>query len=656
MPFWWKRRRKPWYGRYRKRWRFQKYKTRRRRRRFTRRRNRKPTRRRRRRRYKVRRKKAKIPVVQWQPDSIRKCKIKGVGLLVLGEEGTQMNCFTTDRFRYVPPKVPGGGGFGVEDYTLKYLYEEYRLKNNIWTHTNIGKDLCRYLYCTLTFYRHEHVDFIICYDRQPPHEINKWTFPSCHPQQMLLEKNKKLILSHASQTNGKYKVRVKIKPPKQMLTKWFFTKAFCEYSLFLLKGTAANMRYAYQAGKSPNRLVNLSSLNLLFYQDSSWGQTREQGTPYVPYHGIPRSIQFQIGTGNPFPYTDAFQSYANSISWDKGWFASKILKVTNIISGTVKPAVRPMTHARYNPAQDTGEGNLIYIVSILHEGWDVPRVDKNLVLEGVPLWLGLFGLVSYLKTIKPLDFLLQCVVVLKSTALYCAPEIGGCDKYVPIDQDYIDGKKPYDIPVSTKDKSYWYPNIYWQLKTINAIVESGPYIPKYSEETYSNWELKYKYDFHFKWGGPHLPEQDVKNPQQLNEYNVPDTLQHRIQITNPQKQATETIIHPWDQRRGFIKESALKRMYEHLETDTEFETSTEKAKKAKLSGAALRNPQKETEEIQSCLLSLCEESTCQKEKTFEQLIQQQREQQQQLKYTILKLIFDLKEKQRMLQLQTGMFE
>lgn len=37
--------------------------------------------------------------------------------------------------------------------------------------------------------------------------------------------------------------------------------------------------------------------------------------------------------------------------------------------------------------------------------------------------------------------------------------------------------------------------MYWQHDTLNAIVESGPYTVKYSEELYSNWELKYKYNF-----------------------------------------------------------------------------------------------------------------------------------------------------------------
>ncbi len=47
--------------------------------------------------------------MQWQPDSIRKCKIKGVGILILGAEGTQMDCFTVTKTDYVPPKIPWEG-------------------------------------------------------------------------------------------------------------------------------------------------------------------------------------------------------------------------------------------------------------------------------------------------------------------------------------------------------------------------------------------------------------------------------------------------------------------------------------------------------------------------------------------------------------------
>ncbi len=98
---------------------------RRRRRRPTYRRRYYRTHKRRRRRSKVRRKKKTLLIKQWQPDTIRKCKIKGYITHVLGSEGKQFACYTDTRFDWVPPRTPGGGGFGVEKYTLSFLYDEY---------------------------------------------------------------------------------------------------------------------------------------------------------------------------------------------------------------------------------------------------------------------------------------------------------------------------------------------------------------------------------------------------------------------------------------------------------------------------------------------------------------------------------------------------
>ncbi len=68
--------------------------------------------------------------MQWQPDSIRKCKIKGHGCLVLGGQGRQMYCYTNVKTQTVAPKTPSGGGFGYEVYSLNYLYSEYKFQNN----------------------------------------------------------------------------------------------------------------------------------------------------------------------------------------------------------------------------------------------------------------------------------------------------------------------------------------------------------------------------------------------------------------------------------------------------------------------------------------------------------------------------------------------
>nr|UHK04728.1 MAG: ORF1 [Torque teno midi virus] len=665
MPFWWGRRNRWWRGRYRAYRRRRPYKTRRRRRRvYKRRRPRRTYKTRRRRRNKVRRKRKTIPVRQWQPDSITNCKIKGLGLLCLGAEGTQMYCFTDQKYNYVPPKLPSGGGFGVECYTLKYLYEEYTFHNNYWTKSNVLKDLCRFLRCKLTFFRHPDTDFIISYSRQPPFEFNKYTYPATHPHQQLLSKHKKVILSLASKPNGKYTKKIIIKPPKQMLTKWFFTKPFCKQGLFLLRGAASNFRYSFLTATNQNLLVSLLSLNPGFYKQLNWDIAYAQGHAYVPYPNINTQLQYVVKVKGQADQTkkiasDITTNNAIAISYDNGWFKSEFLQAKEIkASGTIH-ATTPMIAGRYNPFKDTGENNKIYITSTLTETWDPPTKDKMLLIEGMPLWLGLYGYYNFVIKSKTKEFLTQNVIILESPAIYCYPEVGSCKRYLPIDYEYTIGKKPWDQYISTADKAHWTPNMTWQTKTINAIVESGPFMPKYSEERKSTWELKYDYTFFFKWGGPFGPDTEVRDPTELPTYDVPDTINKRIQITNPEKQATETLIHPWDIRRGIIKEQALKRMCQHLETDTEFELPTEEPeKKKKRLGAALQDPYQETKEMQTCLLSLCEESTCQDQEnqTLQDLIKQQQHQQQLLRYNILKLITDLKEKQKMLQLQTGMLE
>ncbi len=611
MPFWWRRRKRPWFTNRYRAYRRRRWPKRRRRRIYKRRR---PTksyrRRRRRRRHKVRRKKPNIIVRQWQPDCIRKCKIRGLGRLIVGCEGTQIDNFTIVQHDFVPPKVPWGGGSGLENITLDYLYEEYTFKNNFWTTSNVFKNLCRYLYCTLTFFRHPDTDFVISYSRQPPYDFNKYSIPSCHPHQLLLEKRKIILLSQSSKPNSKYEKRVKIKPSKQMISKWFFTKDFSSQTLVILKASAANFRYSYLSRTNENMLCTIYSLNPTFYEDISWQQAR--GTEYYkPYPTIPNPFQYidkdgktqtiniQTNTGYPDKYTC-------SVSYTDGWFNPKFLQAKKLIGqpGTIAKAVHQLIVSRYNPNRDNGTGNKIYCVSTLQSSWTNPS-DKDLVIEDMPLWLALYGYYSYMTFKKPTDWEKSHVIIIQSPAIYCYPEIGSCKYYCPIDIEYIKGTRPYSQPITDTMKNRWMPDMTWQKKTLNCIVESGPFIPQYSEETSSSWELKYNYSFYFKWGGPLTPDQQVKDPQKLDTYDVPDTIQETIQIVNPAKQTAENILYPWDYRRGIIKEKALKRMSEYCLTDSEFQSVTEEPqKKRQRLGAVPKDPQKEIQEMQTCLQTL----------------------------------------------------
>nr|UHM25848.1 MAG: ORF1 [Torque teno midi virus] len=672
MPFFWRRRRRYFWPKQkyqrRKYYRRKRWPNRRRRRR----RPRKPTRRRRRRRrYKVRRKKPTLTVKQWQPDSIVKCKIKGFTTLVLGAEGKQLVCYTNVKTATTPPKAPGGGGFGCEQFSLESLYTEFKFQRNIWTKSNILKDLCRYLLCKVTFYRHPETDFIVAYSRQPPFDISKDIYTSCHPAQLLLAKHKIIIPSRSTNPRGRLKIKRVIKPPKQMLNKWFFQEHFAHFPLVMFKAAAANFNYANLGCCNKNQISTFFYINPAFYKLPHWA-ARKATEPYVPYTGFPQTVytwnlkEFQTADATTMAkesqkYTKP-NNYMSSINYNTGFFSKQLLQAVLITTNqhiASQTGTTPLNICRYNPALDSGKGSTIWLVSTLANSWQKPPTDKVIIYSGLPLYLMLYGFLSYVQYMKKVpDFFAGYILAMESPALLPYSQIGAETKIiVPLDNNMPAGKAPYDEDLTTTMKNYWYPNIYNQLSVLNTIVESGPFVPKYSETKNSTWELDMFYTFLFKWGGPETPEPAVADPQLQGTYEVPDTIQNAVQIRDPSKQKAASLLHPWDIRHGYFTKSALKRMYENLSIDSTFASDTEHRpkKKKKQTGPELSHPQEEEEELQASLLSLCEENIYQETtpQNLEQLIRQQQQQQQELKYNILRIISDLKDRQNLLRLQTG---
>lgn len=671
MPFWWRRRKRFWYGRrYKRRYPQRRYKKRRRP--YRRRRHRRFTRRRRRRRGKVRKKKPTLVVRQWQPDRIVHCKIKGYEALILGAEGTQYLCSTTEKYNWVKTKYPGGGVFAVQLYSLKYLYDQWKLKNNIWTKTNDYTDLCRYLKVKFVFYRHHKVDFIVIYNRQPPFQINHLTYQQYHPYLLLQMHHKRIIPSLQTNPRGKSKVKITIRPPKQMLSKWFFQKEFSEYDLLLLAGSACSLKYPRLGCCNENRIFTFYYLNPGFFSESSWGHTLDDNNYYKPYTGIP-DLEFWSGRETaptkykPKSYIEQAPSsegksakYYRSIDYTGGYFSSRVLQAWDVLNDRTKTRPLPIGVARYNPELDDGKGNEVWLTSIFGGHYDKPSLTPDAIIVGLPLWQAFWGYWSYLQQKKTKGYFSLNMFVVKSPYIYPQPTEITKNYYPFIDLDFIQGKNPFDSFLTVEDKKLWYPTCHRQIKTINAFCSSGPYVPKLSNDRESTWELPINYTFHFKWGGPQLQDQPVSNPKTKDTYPVPDTIKEAIQIHDPSKNIAATMFHQWDYRRGCITSSAIKRMSENLETDTSISSDAESTpKKKRRVQPLLHDPEKETQEITKCLLSLCEETTCQEEKTPQdllKLINQQQQQQQQLKHNLLILIKDLKAKQRSLQLQTGILE
>nr|UHK06749.1 MAG: ORF1 [Torque teno midi virus] len=659
MPFWWNRRKRWWRGRRRPYYR-KRYKTKRRRpRRFNRTKYRRTYRRHRRRRKKVRRKRQKIPLQQWQPQTIRKCKIKGIAVNVLGGEGRQFVCYTDSRFDWNLATTPGGGGFGVEKYTLGYLYLENKRGNNIWTTSNQTLDLVRYTGCQFKFFRHEHLDFVVVYDRNYPMTLEKYTYAYSHPYNLLQQKHKVIIPSLKTQPlNKKTYVKVKVKPPRQMSTKWFFQEYFSGQGLLTLYSSVIDLRYSHLSCCNSNQLVTFYSLNGQFYQNGNWGYVATATQPYMPYKGAASgeySGTDYTGKKNISTTIDA-KDYATSVSYKKGWFNPQLLQIAH----PTKPSqVPPLIQSRYNPTIDTGVGNQIWVSSLLKNSLGPPETDTQLILEGLPLWQLCWGFLSYVTKKKGDKYFLKSYIAVFKCK-YCEPQTGDHHYFIPIDPTFIQGQNPYGRFSIHNDNDKWFPNVSNQLETINNFVQTGPFVPNLDNQRQSTWELKSRYTFYFKWGGGQQPDQIAADPSKQVSYDVPDKIRQAVQICNPTTQDPTKILHAWDFRRGFVTGSALKRILKDSEDDSTVSILTDTSsppKKRKKKGNSLPLQEEDQEEEETCLLSLFEENTCQDPSASQnlfQLIQQQQQQQQSIKLQLLQLIASLKKKQKMLQLQTGM--
>nr|UHK06263.1 MAG: ORF1 [Torque teno midi virus] len=667
MPFWWRRRRKPWFGRWRRRQRT--YRKRRPRRRYNRRRRARYTsKRRRRRHYKVRRKKKRIILTQWQPESIKKCKVKGVGTIVMGAEGTQFRCSTVYKTEWTNPKVAAGGGFGVELFTLNYLYQENKAKNNIWTSSNANRDLCRYTGGKITFYRHPETDFIIYYNTQPPFTITKYTYLNMHPIRLLQRRHKKILLSTATKPTGKLTKRFKFKPPKTLSSKWFFQEDLAPYGLVTIGATACNFRYPWFGCCNENLIITLYYIQPQFYVHSEWAQVHTDAYNPLGFGGTKMSetmyyysdVDGKLNEWQMNPTLWTGNRYNGSVSLKNGWFCPQVLRAKAVKkTKTESPlGLTPCGVLRYNPALDTGQGNKVWLTPVISGTYGVPK-DDDLVMENFPLYMIFFGYTSFLKQVKSKTISFKAnMFVVKSPALY---RVFGSDKndwYPLIDKSFIDGKGTSGTDPIPFTAGTWYPTVYSQRDSIAQIVNCGPYTPKYNETKASTWQCNYFYNFYFKWGGSYPPEQEAENPANKGKYPDPNTEQEAIQIADPLKQKYQTIFKSWDYRRGLLTPKALKRMQDNLSTSDSCQSDSTSCSspKRRRTLPVLQDPKKENKEIQKCLLSLCEEPTYQEtEETPNvlQLIQHQQQQQQQLKHNLLTLISDLKSKQRNLLHQAG---
>ncbi len=146
-----------------------------------------------------------------------------------------------------------------------------------------------------------------------------------------------------------------------------------------ISATAASFRYPTIGCCNENRILNLYSLNIEFYTDSHWAQAHTGSEYYKPYSTIPNDLKFhyKTQTGGEGTVTGP-TTKEKALTLESGWFQPKILGAYKVTKGdqVTQYGELPMVLLRYNPADDTGEGNMVTIVDIVSGSWQGPYPEQ----------------------------------------------------------------------------------------------------------------------------------------------------------------------------------------------------------------------------------------------------------------------------------------
>lgn len=593
----------PWYNYYRRRpWR----------RRW--RRPRAPFRRRywRRRWVRPKRKLSKLKLTQWQPDSIRKCKIKGTICLLQTTNQRLSNDFDLYELSDVPEHLPGGGGWGIKIYSLNALYSEHEMCRNIWTQTNHNLPLCRYLGCKLELYQSSHIDYCMTYTNQLPMESTLGLYNAMQPSIHLMQKNHITIPSKQTYRKTKPYIKVHIKPPKPLQNKWYFQHELAKVPLLMTRVSACSLDQYYIDQWDINTNMNITTLNTKLFYNRNF---KNPGTGYSPKTVKPPSEQTpkQVwlyatrGTYNQgyevkyiIPLTDTVNYTSGksfdevygrdttkwSTDWKTKWsqyrgnpfHAEYIDGTTPVYQSFESPTdifaknydtrvnlteVNVTETIRYNPLTDSGHTVIMYFLSNNkpETGWAAPDKEE-LTNEGLPFWLGLWGFADWHRKIKKyLHLDSEWMLVLQHQ-----PNALQKEYLVPLGYSFLHGKSPYESkePPLPADARSWFPQVQYQNEIINDICRVGPGVAKL-QDNFSAQALM-KYTFYFKWGGDPAPMSTITDPRNQPTYYIPGNQHSTNSLQNPTTDP-ENILYSFDQRRDHITPAAIKRLQKDKTTE-----------------------------------------------------------------------------------------
>nr|UJI58608.1 ORF1 [Anelloviridae sp.] len=617
----------------------------------------------RRRRYWVRRKKLlKFNIKQFQPYTIRKCRVKGLKCLFQGSADRLIYNYWQYPTSIVPEKTPGGGGWGLLVFSMASLYEDYEKIQNYWTQSNAGLPLVKFLGAKLTFYQHATMDYVVEIDRCWPMVDTPLKHANCHPQRMLMGKKSLIIPSQETKKLRHGKRKIFVPPPAQITNQWYFQRDVCNTKLLMIAATACDLKNYYLGKNWESNNITFYSLNTFQFKNHNFQHPRDTSG----YKPKPNIYLYSLSNGSTsFPTTNTVLIYLGDSEEYKPGKAGKVGTTeitreywgspfyTHYMNGDIpvyystkpptdkeafknKESIRqnlteihgPLyTECRYNPDRDTGKGNVIYFLNnysgVGDAAWDEPQ-DENSKITGLPLWVAIWGWSDWIKKLNLLPRLEDDQILCIKSPFISPP----LPCYVLLDDSFIQGQSPYGLPLSGKYALHYYPQLNWQRQSEEILGECGPGVCRFDKS--QAVQAKMGYQFLMKFGGCPSTLEKIYDPCSQPKWPTTSNISEGYEIQNPATDPS-TIFNTWDVRRDIITMPAIKRLKKHKETDESLSIPT--GSKSSPSAVLLQTHQ-ETDDSSST-----EEE---KEKTLQSKLLRLRDQQRQLNQHLLKLIKNTK--------------
>lgn len=537
-----------------------------------------------------------IKLTQFQPSHIKNAHIRGMFPVFQAGKGHFSNNYSMYRESYVPIHQPGGGGWNIFCFNLNNLFSEHQHMLNWWNVSNKNLNLVKYKGVKLKLYRQENIDWVFTYQRDHPMETSKYHYTGTHPQRMLMFHHKKIVPSYKSAPHKrKPYVKLFIKPPNEMINKWYFQRQFASYNLLMCTAVACDLNYMFINPGAESNNVTIPCLNTKFFKHKNFqypfGTTGYMPQDNIYLYGVPKPPTIPstlkqkdiIYLGNSMNNTEGVERGSmdlktyNSTKWGNPFNSyymneenetfiktknyTEILKDggnAEIPDGGVSYTIEPQyINCRYNPLSDTGNGNEIFWLTTTGQesGWDT-KPDPDLVMRGFPLWLMLWGWEDWTRRLnkaKKLDD--DWVLVIKSS--FIKPPLPA---YVPLSTSFINGQAPYGKPIEELDildYKKWHPRWLFQKEAVEDILMSGPSVVK--APTVKNIQAHLSYDFSLKWGGNPAYIETVADPAQQPVYPNPLGNLFTNEIVNPES-SIYNQLYDFDIRRDIVTQKALQRL------------------------------------------------------------------------------------------------